>query len=212
MHDAETRALRRAALLLLMVSAARWGWSSMPQDGPIGGTNVLPELSGAVREASVDEAQRHRPLEADERIDPNEADEAELDRLAGIGPATAAAIVMARDSGVVFRRAEDLLVVRGIGPALVAKIRPTLDFSSPPRSRPRRARARPADSPRLDLNRATVAELQRLPGVGPVIAERIVTARREHFFLSVEDLVRVPGIGPATVERIRALATVGRSP
>ena len=58
--------------------------------------------------------------------------------------------------------------------------------------------------PRVDLNRATLAELQRLPGVGPVAAQRIVDARP---YESVEALTRVPGFGPA---KVRVLAPDAR--
>ena len=57
---------------------------------------------------------------------------------------------------------------------------------------------------RVDLNSASVVDLQRLPGIGPVAAQRIVDERSAGGpFRSVEDLVRVPGIGPA---RVRVLA------
>ncbi len=52
----------------------------------------------------------------------------------------------------------------------------------------------------LDLNRASLSELQRLPGIGPVRARRIEEHRP---FLSIEEFTRVPGIGPATLERLR---------
>jgi competence ComEA-like helix-hairpin-helix protein len=56
---------------------------------------------------------------------------------------------------------------------------------------------------RIDLNRATVAELQVLPSIGPGMALRIVTDRDERGpFDSVEDLGRVPGIGDRTIEAI----------
>jgi competence protein ComEA len=58
----------------------------------------------------------------------------------------------------------------------------------------------PPRDDRVDLNVATLEELQRLPGVGPVAARRIVEARP---FESVEALVRVPGFGPA---KVRVLA------
>ena len=57
---------------------------------------------------------------------------------------------------------------------------------------------------RVDLNRAPVEELVRLPGVGPVAAQRIIEARP---FATVEELVRVPGFGPA---KVRVLAPEAR--
>ncbi|MCY3545261.1 MAG: helix-hairpin-helix domain-containing protein [Gemmatimonadetes bacterium] len=63
----------------------------------------------------------------------------------------------------------------------------------------------------VDVNRASVAELDRLPGVGPVIAGRIVAEREEGGpFSSYLDLQRVRGIGPVTVERMRGIACAGR--
>lgn len=62
---------------------------------------------------------------------------------------------------------------------------------------------------RLDLNRASLEELQQLPGVGPTLARRIVAAReRQGRFASAEDLRRVPGIGEKKFEAIRSLVTV----
>jgi len=64
---------------------------------------------------------------------------------------------------------------------------------------------------RLDLNRATSAELQKLPGIGPTLAQRIVDARqRQGGFASPEDLRRVPGIGEKKFDAIRDLVTVSQ--
>lgn len=58
----------------------------------------------------------------------------------------------------------------------------------------------------VNLNTAGLAELDALPGVGPVLAERIVAWRDANGpFLSVEDLDAVSGIGPAMMERLRDL-------
>ena len=222
MQPSETRALWRAVALLVLVSAGRWAWSTAGADAPVGET-VLPELLAESREAAAEGARRAEPLAVGERLDPNRADETELDRLPGVGPATARAIVAARENGAVFQRAEDLLTVRGIGEATLERIRPALDLSSPPlggrlgaaasgrRSGPT-ARASSPTTGRIDVSRAGVEELQRLPGIGPALAERIVAARQEQMFTSVDDLVRVRGIGEATVERLRPLATVGGVP
>ena len=66
-------------------------------------------------------------------------------------------------------------------------------------------------SPRfpIDINTATVADLDRLPGVGPATAEAIVRHRDERGrFASVDGLLDVPGIGEAKLEAIRGLVTV----
>ena len=63
---------------------------------------------------------------------------------------------------------------------------------------------------RLDLNTATAAQLQLLPGIGEKISAAIVTWREENgAFRTVEDLLQVPGIGEKRLEAIRALVTVG---
>ena len=59
-----------------------------------------------------------------------------------------------------------------------------------------------------DLNRATVAELDRLPGIGPVLARRIVEHReRVGAFRSTDELLGVPGIGTKLLERSRPHVT-----
>lgn len=73
-------------------------------------------------------------------------------------------------------------------------------------SRAPRARASPPPAGPLDLNRAGPEELTRLPGIGPVLAGRIVEVRRASGpFASVEDLRRIRGIGRVTLERLRPL-------
>jgi competence protein ComEA len=63
-------------------------------------------------------------------------------------------------------------------------------------------------APRLSLATATAEDLDELPGVGPVTAQKILDYRAEHGpFASVDDLDAVPGIGPATVEELRDLVT-----
>lgn len=66
-----------------------------------------------------------------------------------------------------------------------------------------------SDTVRMNLNEATARQLQRLPRVGPVIAERIVHYRRKHGrFAEVGHLERVRGIGPKTMKRLTPLLFV----
>lgn len=69
---------------------------------------------------------------------------------------------------------------------------------------------RPAAPIRLDVNAATVQELQLLPGVGPALANRIIAEREERGpFLSVDDLRRVRGVGERTVMGLRDAVAIG---
>ncbi|MDV6262091.1 ComEA family DNA-binding protein [Rhodococcoides yunnanense] len=71
----------------------------------------------------------------------------------------------------------------------------------------------PAGSPlggTVDLNAATVAELDALPGVGPVTATSIVSWRETNGrFISVDQLAEVDGIGPGRLAKIRDLVHIG---
>ncbi|GIJ57683.1 ComEA family DNA-binding protein [Virgisporangium aurantiacum] len=61
----------------------------------------------------------------------------------------------------------------------------------------------------VNLNTATVAELDTLPGVGPVLAQRIIDHRnRTGGFKSVEELRKVDGVGDARFEQLKDLVTV----
>lgn len=61
----------------------------------------------------------------------------------------------------------------------------------------------------VDVNAAGAGELQTLPGIGPVLAERIVAWRTEHgAFADVDALRDVPGIGPSVLNQIRDLVRV----
>ena len=136
-----------------------------------------------------------------------------------------------------FRDVNDLRRVSGIGPATLERLRPfvyaqplsTADNeedapSTMPepavRREPPPAKQEPAKRPvagkkgdartePVDLNRATAEELQRLPGVGPALSERILAAREQKPFRGVEDLRRVRGIGPKTLERLRPHVAIG---
>lgn len=58
--------------------------------------------------------------------------------------------------------------------------------------------------PVININQATAQELEQLPGVGPKLAERIVTFRQENgAFKQVEDLLAVKGIGPKNFTTMR---------
>lgn len=61
---------------------------------------------------------------------------------------------------------------------------------------------------RVDLNTADETALDALPGIGPVLAQRIVAHREDGPYTSVDELGDVSGIGPTLLERLRDLVRV----
>ncbi|MGH7592361.1 MAG: ComEA family DNA-binding protein [Gemmatimonadales bacterium] len=139
-----------------------------------------------------------RPLGEAERIDLDHASSDELARLPGIGPALAKRIVADRQSHGVFGSIQALGRVRGLGHAVLSRLAPHLSFGGVP------AEAVVTSSPEgLDANRATVADLVTLPGIGPAKARAIVAFRDSVGpFRQLEDLRRVPGISGALLKRL----------
>ena len=68
----------------------------------------------------------------------------------------------------------------------------------------------PTASELVNINTATLEELDKLPGIGPTTAQNIIDYRTEHGpFQRIEDLMNVPNVGPATFDRLKELITVG---
>ncbi len=199
----ETRSLATATALVLVGTGLRLGfgpgsadtgWQPPPD---MSGTTSVAGLRASVEEGIQREERAGVPLAAGERLDPNFANETELRRLPGIGPAKAAAIVRDRRENGPFRSLEDLERVTGLGAKSVSRLAPHLALTAEPAS---------GVSVRgeVDLNRADIEDLVQLPGIGPELAGRIVKFRdRRGGFRKVDDLLAIPGIGPGTVEKIR---------
>src|SRR5262249_13574036 len=155
--------------------------------------------------------------------DLNLASRSELMQLPGVGETTADKIVTARERRGGFRQVDDLREVKGIGPAKMEAMRPWLQLgadrensvaSGSPAGMDKNSRSGGKKEALtagivIDVNRATVADLQRLPGIGPVLAQRIIAERDKRPFSTIEDLRRVSGIGPKTLEKLRPYITVG---
>lgn len=152
-------------------------------------------------------------------VDLNTADRIELIQVPGVGPERADAILAHRAAHGPFGRVDELDSVRGIGPKTLAKARPhltaagesvtleRLERKPPPTAYPSSAKVRPGDPP-INVNTAPVPELLRLPGVGPVMAQRIVECREERPFETVEDLRRVHRLGVKTLDGLRKYVVV----
>jgi competence protein ComEA len=158
------------------------------------------------------------------KVDINRADRAELMLLPGVGPGLADRILEQRARNGPFDGLASLREVPGMGPATLEKIRPYLVLSWPEGPAPLRAGAPVpmALAPRytakaskttlegsIDINNASLEELQRLPGIGPKLAQRIVETRERRPFAELADIRRVPGIGPKTLDKLKPYVTLG---
>ena len=222
MTSDEQRALAFIAGLLCLSAAVRFIGLPDPVEIPGGGTLDLAahieEVEGAVAEAE----EAARPLEPGELIDPNTATGAELMRLPRVGPALAERILADRDANGRYRSLDQLGRVAGIGERTLELLAPHVDLRPAPFGARAGAGAgvgtgvgsgagagsasggAAGGGAPIDLNRATADELAALPGVGPVLAGRIVAYRDSAGpFGSVSELASVKGIGAATLERIR---------
>ncbi len=169
------------------------------------------------------------------RIEINRADRIELENVPGIGPALADAIVNHRQIHGAFQSIEQLETVHGIGPKTLKNVRPWIEVN--PEAYVRREAVARGQAPEsvetlsrkpimtpsvvpgtttklapgeiLDINSATVAELQRLPGIGPKLAERIIEVRSQKLFTDTQDLRRVSGIGVKTVDKLTPFLRFG---
>jgi len=173
-----------------------------------------------------------RPLELDRgriigyRIDLNQADHSQLLQVPGIGDRTAEKIEAFRQERGPFQKSSDLTQIRGIGPTKLEKVSdwltvrsenglkqddPTTMFPKPiknstsTRESTVRSPSKKEESLKkpIDVNRADSDELQKLPGIGPKMAQRILDERAKSPFRTVEELRRVSGIGPKVLERLR---------
>ncbi|HEX7089342.1 MAG TPA: helix-hairpin-helix domain-containing protein [Longimicrobiales bacterium] len=219
----ESRALAFIALVVALAAAARVAGRS----GQLEGTaDPLDAARLAAASDSMLRAAGRRPdrLGPGQRLDPNVAPAEELARLPRVSRALAERIVAERQRGGPFRAVSDLERVPGIGPRTAERLAPFLKLPAPtapapaePRLHPgsvliepgtgvagRPAGAAPRPPAPLDVNRATAAELERLPGIGPTLAARIVAYRDSAGdFGSADELLRIRGIGPALLARLR---------
>jgi competence protein ComEA len=173
------------------------------------------QLLAALR--SGEPAQMLDPSPVTYRVDLNGARRAELLQLPGVGPHLADRIEEYRNTHGGFRTVDELRKVSGVGPATMEKLRPlvcvrAVEITATPAvakvEAPAKGKAANLKGP-VDINAASLTELQTLPGIGPKMSQRIIDERERKVFATVDDLRRVPGIGVKTLEKLRPYVTVG---
>jgi competence protein ComEA len=174
------------AILLVLVVRHLGGGSAVPAVTPLpapartakppSAKLLVIDVAGAVRRPGL-----YR-LKSGSRID---------DAIAAAGGATAKAQLDSVNLAAPIADGEQV-VVPGRGAAGVVAASPPAAGSSP--------------SAPLDLNTATLEQLEALPGIGPVTAQKILDYRQAHgAFHSVAELEGVPGIGPAHMAQLNGL-------
>src|SRR5262249_31320664 len=144
-------------------------------------------------------------------------------QLPGVGPKRAEQIEAYRRTHGPFRSVEELRKVPGFGPVALERLRDLITVD--PLAREPQPAEMPAGAPKkraglskkeaalkgvkTAISRASGKELQRLPGIGPKLSQRIVDQRERGRFRTVDELRRVSGIGPKTLEKLRPYVTVG---
>jgi comEA protein len=165
-------------------------------------------------------------------IDLNRASAEDLDAIPGLGPALAQRIVDYRKAHGPFKQVEDLRAVSGVGSENLQKLKPYLGLGGPEANAPPDWKAltttgnslsgyhlesqegqlpggKSGIGPKtpggvIDPNIASKTDLETLPGIGPVIAQRIIDYRRAHGpYKKIADLRKVSGIGRKKLEKLR---------
>jgi comEA protein len=200
-----------------------------PDEKIAGGSRVEVTPAGGYRVSAMPGAQL---LTLGLPIDLNRATAQDLDAIPGIGPALAQKIVDYRKARGPFKQIEDLMEVSGIGPQNLPKLKPYLGLGSPEAMAPpdweaamtagksvagtnlesqkgrlpgTKSDLQPKTPGRvIDPNRSSQEDLETLPGIGPVLAKRIIDYRRAHGpYKKIADLRKVSGIGPKKLEKIK---------
>jgi competence ComEA-like helix-hairpin-helix protein len=193
------------------------------------GTRVEVTPDGGYRVAAMSGAQL---VTLGLPLDLNRATAQDLDALPGLGPALAQRIVEYRQAHGPFKQIEDLSQVSGLGPHNLPRLIPYLGLGGPEAVAPPDWEAAIATGksgsgtyseslegrlpgskiglqPKapgrvIDPNRASQADLETLPGIGPVLARRIMDYRRVHGpYKKIADLRKVSGIGWKKLEKMK---------
>jgi competence protein ComEA len=154
-------------------------------------------------------------------FDPNTLDEAGWRRL-GLKPGQIRTLLRYRSKGGKFRKPEDLLRIYGLAPGQAEQLIPYVEiggqeksqapFLSQPSNTSDSSRWRPSRKPGpriLDINEADSSAFETLPGIGPVLARRLVNFRDKlGGFYSIDQVRETFGMPDSTYQRIQPLLVV----
>lgn len=197
----ESRALSFVALVLALSAGVRLIDRPRPVAMDAAGVDLVA-LEAASRAAGRKD--EPAPLAPGEKIDPNTARIEDLLRLPRMSRTVADAVIRVRTTTPI-RTLADLDRVPGVGPVALETWAPHLKLAALP-PMPIAAPAGGTKGGPVALNTATPTELERLPGIGPALAARIIAWRDSAGgFRDLNDLAKVRGIGPATLARLKPL-------
>ncbi|MGH7468504.1 MAG: ComEA family DNA-binding protein [Longimicrobiales bacterium] len=189
---AEAKAIKFVLLLIVLSAFARWSRRPAPIQVEQGRT---PAIEAAALSSAPTARNLRRGL-----IDPNTASLQELEALPAIGTATARKIIAQRP----YANLEDL--ARVIGRKRAQSLAKRLTLHGPLLAA---APASPAVASVIDLNRASAEELERISGIGPGLAKRLLAARdSQGGFRSWDQVDAVSGVGPALLKKLKAASTL----
>ena len=209
---AEAKAVKFVLLIVALSAIARF----VRKPEPIK-LDTAQSISGGALGTTKPAQKRETPRSP---LDPNRASLLELDKLPGVGPATAQRIIAARPlkdlndlaNVVGARRAKQLaplLSLRG-----TIDDRPKSGVPQPESRTSRSSNTRNPDEARtarttrtrepIYLNRATLSELERISGIGPALARRLILKRDSlGRFTDWSQVDAVPGVGPALLKKLK---------
>ena len=174
-------------------------------------TLSLTQVHGREATKATDKAK----ASAEAKVDINTASQAELEKLPGIGAATAKKIIAGRP----YVSTADLSKA-GVSAKTITKITPLVAVGTAPAAAPAavqkmaiprdktKAESKAAAGAKVDINSASQAELEKLPGVGAATAKKIIAGRP---YASTADLSKA-GVSAKTITKITPLVAVGAAP
>jgi len=227
---------RPPTLSEVWAKAGASGTAPEPDRTIAGGSRVEVTPSGAYRVSAMPGA---KLLTLGLPLDLNRATADDLAAIPGLGPALARRIVDFRTARGPFKQIEDLREVSGIAPQNLQKLKPYLGLGEPEAIASADGEAamtagkslarthRESQEERLpgtksglqpktpgrviDPNLASQTDWETLPGIGPVLAQRIIDYRRAHGpYKKIADLRKVSGIGRKKLERIKPYLIINK--